>query len=144
VVKFYLNCSDYRVILFVTFGSLDIEQLKVSEEEVRNVMPCWSPCYHWWSHWAALLKQYASYKNKKIKYQKNVTETLFSKNLASNTGAFHSYWCRWEEECKEIILVYYHLLTSKVLSLLNNWITDRSWCRKSLALKLILISTSPS
>jgi len=34
-------------------------------------------------------KQYASYKNKKIKYQKNVTETLFSKNLASNTGAFH-------------------------------------------------------
>lgn len=103
------------VILFVTFGSLDIEQLKVSEEEVRNVMPVLVTMLSLVVTLGGFaFKQYASYKNKKIKYQKNVTETLFFKNLASNTGAFHSLIdAAEEEECKEIILVYYHLLTSK-------------------------------
>jgi len=57
-----------------------------------------------WSHFMAFgFKQYASYKNKKINTQKNVTDFLFSKNLASNTGAFHLIDAA-EEEQKEIIL----------------------------------------
>ncbi|WP_369817760.1 DUF3754 domain-containing protein [Planktothricoides sp. SR001] len=33
-------------------------------------------------------KQYNSYKNKQIQFQKNVTETLFFRNLAINVGVF--------------------------------------------------------
>ena len=59
-------------------------------------------------------KQYNSYKNKQIKFQKKVTETLFFRNLAINVGVFESLIdAAEEEECKEIILVYYHLLTNQ-------------------------------
>ncbi|MEM9510485.1 MAG: DUF3754 domain-containing protein, partial [Cyanobacteria bacterium P01_E01_bin.35] len=58
-------------------------------------------------------KQFTKYKNKQIKFQKNVTETLFYRNLANNSGVFkYLIDAAEEEECKEIILVYYHLLTS--------------------------------
>ncbi|KYC42374.1 hypothetical protein WA1_20615 [Scytonema hofmannii PCC 7110] len=57
-------------------------------------------------------QQYNKYKNKKIKFQKDVTDTLFFKNLASNTSVFQMLMdIAEEQECKEIILVYYHLLT---------------------------------
>jgi hypothetical protein len=59
-------------------------------------------------------QQYSSYKSKQVKFQKNVTETLFFRNLASNARVFQSLIdAAEEEECKEIILVCYHLLTSK-------------------------------
>lgn len=58
-------------------------------------------------------KQYTNYKNKRIKFQKKVTETLFFRNLDSNAGVFQALIdAAEEEECKKIILVYYHLLTS--------------------------------
>lgn len=104
------------VILFVTFGSVNIEQLKVSEEEVRNVMPVLVTMLSLVVTLGGFaFKQYTSYINKKIKFQKNVTETLFFKSLASNAAVFHSLIdAAQEEECKEIIVVYYHLLTSIV------------------------------
>ncbi len=78
-------------------------------------------------------KQYTSYKNKQIKFQKNVTETLFFRNMASNGGVFqHLIDAAEEEECKEIILVYYHLLTTTVPltppeldSLIEDWMEKR-------------------
>ncbi|MEL7408645.1 MAG: DUF3754 domain-containing protein, partial [Cyanobacteria bacterium J06558_2] len=40
-------------------------------------------------------------------------DTLFYRNLANNTGVFkYLIDAAEEEECKEIILVYYHLLAS--------------------------------
>jgi len=57
------------------------------------------------------VKQYNSYKNKYIKFQKDVTETLFFRNLVNNAGVFHGIIdAAEEEETKEIILIYYHLL----------------------------------
>ena len=106
------------IILFVTFGPLDlnIEQLKVSEDAVRNVMPTLVAMLSLVVTMGGFaFKQYSSYKTKRIQYQKHVTETLFFNNLASNAGVFQSLIdAAEEEECKEIILVYYHLLTSSV------------------------------
>jgi hypothetical protein len=102
------------VILFVTIGPEHIEELRVSEEEVRNVMPVLVAALSLLVTLGGFaFKQYNSYKNKQIKFQKNVTETLFFRNLASNAGVFSSLIdAAEEEECKEIILIYYHLLTS--------------------------------
>ncbi|MGF1516155.1 MAG: TMEM143 family protein [Elainellaceae cyanobacterium] len=59
-------------------------------------------------------KQYSSYKTKKLTFQKNVTDTLFFRNLANNAAVFQLLIdLAEEEECKEVILVYYHLLTSQ-------------------------------
>lgn len=60
-----------------------------------------------------IFKQYVKFKNKRIKFLKNVSDTLFFKNLVSNAGVFNSLIDAAEdEECKEVFLAYYHLLTS--------------------------------
>lgn len=59
------------------------------------------------------VRQYTKYKSKRLKFLKTVTDTLFFKNLVSNEGVLYSLTDAAEEElCKEVILVYYHLLTA--------------------------------
>lgn len=101
-------------ILFALNAEPLIEELKVEESQVRNVMPILVATL---SLGMALggfaFKQYSNYKSKRIKFQNDVTETLFFKNLGNNDSVFQTFIdLAEEEECKEIILVYYHLLTS--------------------------------
>lgn len=102
-------------ILLVTVGPSQLEALKPTEKEVRNIMPILVATLSLIVTLGGFaFKQYTSYKSKQIKFQKNVTETLFFKNIASNASVFGALIdAAEEEECKEIILVYYHLLTSK-------------------------------
>ena len=102
-------------ILLVLNAEPLIKELKVEQSQVRNVMPILVATL---SLGMALggfaFKQYSNYKSKKIKFQKDITETLFFKNLGNNDSVFQTFIdLAEEEECKEIILVYYHLLTSK-------------------------------
>ncbi|MCB9079425.1 MAG: DUF3754 domain-containing protein [Anaerolineaceae bacterium] len=102
------------VILFFTLGPQAADDMGANEENVRNIMPVL----------AALLtlvialggfavKQYTTYKTKQIKFLKDMTDTLFFRNLSNNASVFQALIdAAEEEETKEIILVYYHLLTS--------------------------------
>ncbi len=103
------------IILFITMGKSPIEQLKVRKEDVENIMPILVTSLSLLVTFGGFaVKQYISYKNKQIKFQKDVTETLFFRKLAVNLGVFQSLVdAAEEEECKEIILVYYHLITSE-------------------------------
>ncbi len=101
-------------LLFLMFGPNAIRQIGVSEGQVQNIMPVLTAAL-------ALLvalggvavKQWTSYKTKQIKFQKSLTDTLFFRMLDVNAGVFHALIdSAEEEETKEIILVYYHLLTS--------------------------------
>lgn len=105
------------IILFLILGKSPIEQIKVSEKDVNNLLPILLASLSLLVTFGGFaVKQYLSYKNKQIKFQKNVTETLFFRKLAVNLGVFQSLIdAAEEEECKEIILVYYHLLTSEKL-----------------------------
>ena len=101
------------ILLFLNAQPL-VEQLNVEQYQVRSVMPILVATL---SLGMALggfaFKQYSTYKSKKIKFQKNVSDTLFFKNLANNDSVFQMLIdLAEEEECKEIILVYYHLLAS--------------------------------
>lgn len=93
----------------------ELEELHASEEEIRNIMPVLLAILSLAITLGGFaFKQYTGYKNKLIKFQKKVTETLFYRNLASKSGVFqYLIDAAEEEECKEIILVYYHLLTSE-------------------------------
>lgn len=105
------------VIILIIFGPNYAAKLNVraNQEDVKDVMRILLATF---SLLVAVggfaFKQYTTYKNKLIKFQKDVTETLFFKSLALNAGVFQSLIdAAEEEECKEIILAYYHLLTSE-------------------------------
>ncbi len=61
-------------------------------------------------------KQYTSVKNKRIGFLKEVSEHLFFRNIAMNKAVFDRVIDDGEDEdCKEAMLVYYHLLTNRGL-----------------------------
>jgi hypothetical protein len=106
------------VIIFLVFGPSFAQELGLipNEEDVNNMTRILVAAL---SMVIALggfaVKQYNNYKNKQLKFQKDVTETLFFKNMSTNFGVFQSLIdAAEEEECKEIILVYYHLLSSNL------------------------------
>jgi Protein of unknown function (DUF3754) len=61
-----------------------------------------------------LFRQYNSFVNKKIKFSKMLSDSLYFKNLGNNSGAFYSLLNSSEEEVvKETILAYTFLNRSK-------------------------------
>ena len=102
------------VLIYLTFGYQPINELQVQEEDVRNIAPLLVATLSLIITLGGFaFRQFNNYKSKQIRFQKNVTDTLFYRNLANNSGVFqYLIDAAEEEECKEIILVYYHLLTS--------------------------------
>jgi len=103
------------VILFFALGPSVSSRWGVGQTDVNNIMPILVAILSLVIALGGLaFKQYTSYKNKRLEFLKNVTETLFFRNLASNASVFNALIdAAEEEECKEVILVYYHLLTHK-------------------------------
>ena len=63
---------------------------------------------------AYLFRQYSNFVNKKIKYSKMLSDSLYFKNLGNNSGAFYSLLNSSEEEVlKETILAYAFLNRSE-------------------------------
>jgi len=61
-----------------------------------------------------LFRQYSSFVNKKIKFSKMLSDSLYFKNLGNNSGAFYSLLnSSEEEELKETILAYTFLNRSR-------------------------------
>lgn len=83
-----------------------------------------------------LWRQFTKYKNRKIQFMKMLAENLYFKNLDNNAGVFHHLIdAAEEEECKETILAYYHLLISDQPLSANNldkkieqWFADKYEC----------------
>jgi Protein of unknown function (DUF3754) len=61
-----------------------------------------------------LWKQFSNYKNRKLRFSQSLTQNLYFKLLDTNAGVFYRLINDAEEsECKETLLAYYFLLTSK-------------------------------
>ena len=84
-----------------------------------------------------LFKQINKFKNRKIKFMKTLTDSLYFKNLDNNTGVFHHLVDEAEEEeFKEAILAYYFLLvedrdltTTKLDETIESWFENKHNCR---------------
>ncbi len=102
------------VLLFFTMGPQAAESVGASEENVRNMMPLLAGLLSLVVAFGGFaVKQYNTFKTKQIKFLKDVTDTLFFNNLSSNASVLQALIdAAEEEETKEIILAYYHLLTS--------------------------------
>lgn len=102
------------IFLLINADSL-VESIEVDKEKVRDIMPILVATLSLTMTLGGFaVKQYSKYKSKEIKFQKQVSDTLFFKNIANNASVFQALAdIAEEEECKEIILVYYHLLTSQ-------------------------------
>lgn len=103
-----------ETLIFMLFGSVNLAGWQINEQEVRDFMPVLTATLSLLVILGSFaFRQYSKYKSKLIRFRKSITDTLFFRNLANNGTAFHSLIDEAEEEeCKEIILVYYHLLTS--------------------------------
>lgn len=63
---------------------------------------------------AFVVKQWNSYKNRKIQFMKTLGDNLYFKNMDNNAGVFHHIIdAAEEEECKEAVLGYYFLLRAE-------------------------------
>jgi hypothetical protein len=82
---------------------------------------------------AYLFRQYSDFVNKKIRFSKMLSDSLYFKNLGNNSGAFYSLLnSSEEEELKEAILAYAFLYKSKnpllakeVDSQIESWFNER-------------------
>jgi hypothetical protein len=103
-----------ETLIFMMFGAVAILGWQINAQEVRDFMPVLTASLSLLVVLGSFsFRQYSKYKSKLIRFRKNITDTLFFRNLANNGTAFQTLVDEAEEEeCKEIILVYYHLLTS--------------------------------
>ena len=134
------------VVVYLTLGHQPFDELQVKEEDVRNITPLIIAILSLIITMGGFaFKQYTAYKNKQIKFQKSVTETLFYRNIANNSGVFkYIIDAAEEEECKEIILAYYHLLASNK-PLTPSQLDDRieSWMEERFNTKIDFDITKP-
>jgi len=77
------------------------------------------------------VRQFLTYKNKKLHFLKRVTDTLFFKNIVSNRGVLMTLVDSAEEELgKEMLLAYHHLLeygpqtTAQLDAAVESWLDE--------------------
>ncbi len=121
-------------ILLMIFGTGMVEEMGLSSHTSDSLYPVLTAALTVGMGLGGFaVKQYMSYKGKRLKFLKQVTDTLFFKCLVTNEGVLHTLIDATEEEvCKEIILIYYHLLTSntpktqdELDSLIESWLQNR-------------------
>ncbi len=85
-----------------------------------------------------LWRQFNKYKNRKIKFMKQLAENLYFKNLDNNAGVFHHLIdSAEEEEAKEAILGYYHLLiANKPMTAQNLDQSIERWLEKNYSCRI--------
>jgi len=102
------------VILFLIGGPAWLTRIGLTEEAVSHFMPVMIALMGVVIALGGLaFKQWGGYRKKRIQLLKDVSEQLFFRNLATNRSVFHRVIdSAEEEECKEMLLVYYHLISS--------------------------------
>lgn len=123
----------WGVLLFVFSGPQSAERLGVSASQIQQFLPVLVALLSLGVMFGGFaFKQYLSYKNKRLKFLKEVTDTLFFKNLVCNRGVFHSLIDGAEEEVsKEALLVlttlwqHPHGLTAQALDeTIEGWLSE--------------------
>ncbi len=102
-------------IVFFTMGPEILELLDLEEYRIQGIVPVLIALLTVVATLGGFaMRQYSNYRRKQIQYQKNLTETLFFRNLAAKEAVLHTVADQAEEEVtKEILLAYYHLSASR-------------------------------
>jgi hypothetical protein len=102
------------VILFLIGGPAWLTEVGLTEEAVSSFMPVMIALMGVVIALGGIaFKQWGGYRKKRIQLLKDVSEQLFFRNLATNRSVFHRVIdSAEEEEAKEMLLVFYHLISS--------------------------------
>ena len=102
------------VVMFLIGGRAWLEFIGLREESVSRFMPVMVALMGVVMALGGLaIKQWGGYRRKRFQLLKDVTEQLFFRNLATNRSVFNRVIdSAEEEESKEMVLVFYHLVTS--------------------------------
>lgn len=137
------------ILILSALGNQPWEILQVSERQLLDFGPVMLTSFTMTMALGSFaFRQYTGYKQKLIKFQKRASDNLFFSNVASNLGVFQALIdAAEEEECKEIILVYYHLLASRrafTPDLLDKYIEEWMQARLGKAIDFDLENTLTS
>ncbi len=102
------------VILFLIGGPVWLTKIGLTKEAVSSFMPVMIAIMGVVMALGGIaFKQWGSYRKKRIQLLKDVSEQLFFRNLATNRSVFHRVIdSAEEEEAKEMLLVFFHLISS--------------------------------
>ncbi|MFT6180200.1 MAG: hypothetical protein ACJAQT_002094 [Akkermansiaceae bacterium] len=102
------------VVLFLIGGPGWLARIGLTEKAVSSFMPVMVAIMGIVIALGGIaIKQWGGYRKKRIQLLKDVSEQLFFRNLATNRSVFHRIIdSAEEEEIKEMLLVYFHLISS--------------------------------
>jgi len=100
------------VTLYLIFGPEAARHVGVAKDQALQAMPLITSLLALVIAFGGLaFRQYNNFKNKKIRFLKVITDTLFFKSVAANEAVFDTIAASAEdEESKEMILVYHWLV----------------------------------
>jgi len=115
------------VVLFLVGGPAWLAKIGVTEDAVSNFMPVMIAIMGVAIALGGIaFKQWGSYRKKRIQLLKDVSEQLFFRNLATNRSVFHRIIdSAEEEEAKEMLLVFFHLISNPNENLTRESLDDK-------------------
>jgi hypothetical protein len=108
-VPVMLNIVPALSVLLVVIGAYLGFQGEVTQDKLMKAVAALSVLV---GAGAFVFRQYSNYSNRKLKYQKRLSDNIYFKNINNDVGVFETLISAAEEqETKEVILAYHALLT---------------------------------
>jgi hypothetical protein len=109
-IPIILNLASTVTVLFLVAGFYLGLTGAVSDNDLKKALAAMSGLV---ALGAFIMRQWVKYQRQTLKYQKELTESIYYRNINNNAGLFDTLIGDAEEqECKEAFLACYFLLTS--------------------------------
>ena len=110
-VPILLNLASTMTVLFLVIGFYLGIVAAVEHDEMKTAFAAMSGLV---ALVGFIMRQWLRYQRQSLKYQKELTDNIYFRNVNNNAGIFdHIIGAAEEQECKEAFLAYYFLRTAK-------------------------------
>jgi hypothetical protein len=110
-VPILLNLASTVTVLFVVIGFYLGVSAAVEDDQMKTAFAAMSGLV---ALIGFVLRQWLRYQRQALKYQKELTDNIYFRNVNNNAGIFdYIIGAAEEQECKEAFLAYYFLRTAK-------------------------------
>ena len=110
-VPILLNLASTVTVLFVVIGFYLGVSAAVEDNEMKTAFAAMTGLF---ALVGFVLRQWLRYQRQSLKYQKELTDNIYFRNVNNNAGIFdYIIGAAEEQECKEAFLAYYFLRTAE-------------------------------
>jgi hypothetical protein len=109
-IPILLNLASTVTVLFLVIGFYLGVSAAVEENQMKSAFAAMSGLV---ALGGFIMRQYLRYQRQSLKYQKELTDNIYYRNINNNAGIFdYIIGAAEEQECKEAFLAYYFLQTA--------------------------------